>query len=505
MALRTGSDYIAALRDGRKVFSDGRVIEDVTANEGMRTVIDSFAKVYDRQHTDEYRDRLTFEGADGERHGGSWFLPHDSQELAWRRELTQTIARLTGGLFGRQIDYVPTFFIGMLDVIEQFSQGNDAWANNLRNYVADAQARDLSLAHAFVTQQSDPKLPIDETDVPRIVDETADGVVVRGAWTIATFAPYADECLFGTFPRPGLRDEHVLYFALPLNTPGLRIVARSVYGTGDEHDHPVSRIGDENDSIIICHDVLVPHERIFSRGDAGFAARTFPLVTEWAHWSILCRFLVKAQLLAGLVATIPELTGRASLPFSQECLGEALRYVKTVEAFLIASEARGRTTEAGFFMPDPMLVTAGRAYSVEHYRRIAGLIQDLGSQSLINSPSVASLENDEIGPVLNRIYGSAGLTAHESTQLFRLAWDVVGSSFGGRQTLFELFNALPWTAQRSQIVARTDVEPFRRFARVTAGLESADEAVDLFADGIPVDYKAVGREYELKTAVRSPS
>lgn len=503
MALRTGSDYIAALKDGRRVFLDGTEIPDVTEHEGMRAVIDSFAGIYDLQHTDDYRNRLTFEGSDGQRHSGSWFLPHDPQELAWRRELTQTIARLTGGLFGRQIDYVPTFFIGMLDVIDQFSQGNKDWAENLRNYVAEAQSRDLSLAHAFVTQQADPKLSIDETDVPRVVEETDEGVVVRGAWTIATFAPYADECLFGTFPRPGLRDEHVLYFALPLNTQGLRIVARSVYGTGEEHDHPVSRIGDENDSIIICDDVLVPHDRIFSRGDAGFAARTFPLVTEWAHWSILCRFLVKAQLLAGLVATIPELTGRSELPFSQECLGEALRYVKTVEAFLIASEARGRTTDAGFFMPDPLLVTAGRAYSVEHYRRITGLIQDLGSQSLINAPSAGSLENPELGAMLSRIYGSPGLSAGESTQLFRLAWDVVGSSFGGRQTLFELFNALPWTAQRSQIVARTDVEPFRRFARATAGLESSEVAANLFTDETPVDYKAVGREYELKTAVRS--
>src|SRR5919199_1902665 len=102
MALRTGSQYLAALRDGREVYLDGKRVDDVTDEEGQRV-------------------------------NGAWVRPSDRQELTWRRLLTQTIARHTGGLFGRQPDYVALFHLGMLDIKRDFSRGDERFERNIES------------------------------------------------------------------------------------------------------------------------------------------------------------------------------------------------------------------------------------------------------------------------------------------------------------------------------------------------------------------------------------
>jgi aromatic ring hydroxylase len=498
MTLRTGADYLAALRDGREVYLDGQRVADVTAEPGLRPVAETFARMYDLAHGDAFRDVLTFVDAEGQRVSGAWIEPRDRAQLVWRRLLTQTIARHTGGLFGRQPDYVALFHLGMLDVKRDFSRGEERFERNIERYWRFARDHDLALAHVFIDPQLDPGVPLDQTVLLRVVAQKAEGIVVRGVKGVATFAVHADECLVGSFPRPGLADHHVAYFSVPIATPGLRVVARSPYGQGSAFDHPAGAYGDENDAVLIFDDVLVPWERVFSLGDPSFCASVFPRITEWAHWSILARLAVKAEVLVGLYALLPETVGRAKTPQAQEALGEAIRYLTTLRAFLYAAEDQGQVSPGGYWMPDPLLVTAGRAYSVEHYRRIAGYLHDVGSQALVNMPTEAAFANEVVGPALRQAFAGAAASVAERARLVRLGWDMVGDSYGGRQTLFELFNALPWTAQRDQLVARFDAEPCRQLARATAGLAPLGEAAKAgleAAEGSQPDYQTVGRVY----------
>lgn len=499
MAVRTGADYIEGLRDGREVYLDGRRIEDVTAEPGLDTVVQSVAGMYDLAHTDEFRDVLTFENEETERLNGNWIQPRDEAELVQRRRVTETVSRFVGGLYGRAPEYVPLFHLGMLDMKEEFSRGDSRCERAIEEYWQHAREKDLALAHGFVDVQADPNVPVDETVVPRVVAEKEDGLVVRGAKTIATFAPFADEILVGGFPRPGLQDHHVLYFSIPIAWPGVRVVARTPFGEGNVFDHPVAAYGDENDSILILDDVLVPWERLFSPiGDPKFCATVFPRITEWAHWDILARLATKAEVLTGLCASVSEAVGRAKQPQHQEALGEMIRYLLTLRAFVYASEAQGYLTPGGHWMPDPMLVTAGRSYGIEHYRRMIGLLHDVGSQALINSPSEAAFDNEAVGPALEEMFSNEAASARDRARLVRLAFDLACDAYGGRQTLFELFNALPLTAQRGQLIARFDVEPLKQLARAIAGTTPLSEAVktaDLATRPAGIDYEAVGGAY----------
>ena len=133
--------------------------------------------------------------------------------------------------------------------------------------------------------------------------------------------------------------------------------------------------------------------------------------------------------------------------------------------------------------------------------RLWQLIQeqfDIASQGLINVPTEAMLDNDLVGPVLEQALSNSPGTARERARLLRLGWDMVCDSYGGRQTLFELFNALPFVAQRGQLVARFDIEPLKALARATAGIGSVTEAEAAIAEAERrrgPDYQAVGVAY----------
>ena len=80
-----------------------------------------------------------------------------------------------------------------------FAQRGEQFAHNVRNYYDYCRDRDLFLTHAIVNPQIDRSKSSSEQAEPFIhlgmVDQTRDGLVVRGAKMLATHGPTADELL----------------------------------------------------------------------------------------------------------------------------------------------------------------------------------------------------------------------------------------------------------------------------------------------------------------------
>lgn len=486
--MKTAAEYLESLRDGREVYMNGERVADVTKTPGLGELAHTVAGLHDQQVSGEYAELFGFESEAGTRQSRAWFKPRNADDLLLRQRYTQTQGRLTGGLFGRLPEYVPLFHLGMLDVKDAFGEGDARFLENIERYYHDAAERDLTLSHAFVDIQTSPDVDLDDTPMLRVTSKTEDGIRVDGVKSIGTFVAQSDEVLVGTFPRVGLKDHHVVYFSIPVATPGLKVVSRSPLDTADsEFNHPVSRLGDENDTLLIFEDVFVPWERVFQYGaDASFALRTFPLITEWAHWSILARIGTKAEMMVGLFRALPTLLGRQNRPDAVEWYGEAIRYLYTIRAFLDSAAFRGSLTPSGHFMPSPDIVTAGRCYSVEHYRRIVGGLQDLMGQAFINAPTEAALLSPEIGAALQAVYGEDTKSALDRVRLTRFAVDLTSGGFGGRQTLFEIFNATGVQTIRNSLIARFDSKPYEDLAYATAGIGDVDQAIrDIEADWTP--------------------
>src|SRR5262249_8692788 len=56
--MRTGSDYLRSLNDGRQVFVDGECVKDVTGHRAFREAARSIARLYDIAGAPEMRERM---------------------------------------------------------------------------------------------------------------------------------------------------------------------------------------------------------------------------------------------------------------------------------------------------------------------------------------------------------------------------------------------------------------------------------------------------------------
>jgi len=57
--MRTGSDYLRSLNDGRQVFVEGECVKDVTGHRAFREAARSVARLYDIAPEPQLRERMT--------------------------------------------------------------------------------------------------------------------------------------------------------------------------------------------------------------------------------------------------------------------------------------------------------------------------------------------------------------------------------------------------------------------------------------------------------------
>ena len=60
MPIRTGKEFLAGLRDDRRIFMDGERIKDVTKDRRFAGAARSLAELFNMQHAPALSDRMTF-------------------------------------------------------------------------------------------------------------------------------------------------------------------------------------------------------------------------------------------------------------------------------------------------------------------------------------------------------------------------------------------------------------------------------------------------------------
>jgi aromatic ring hydroxylase len=441
MAIRTGAEYIASLRDGREVWLGGQRVADVPAHPAFRGCVDSVARLYDMQHEPAYADILTFD-AEGGRHALSYHETRSAADLVRLRRMIEFVARYSGGTLARAPEYVPLVLLGLCAIQDQLGRDNPYYATNLARYVAWCRATNVALSHSFTDPVVDRNRPESADAILRVVNRRADGVVVRGVRAVATFAPQANEILCIPAPSPLLTHEQVVYFALPVNTPGLRMICRDPLGQDQTlFDHPLSSRFDEIDALVEFRDVLVPQERIFFMGEVADVHLHHAGFLAWAHFHVLVRLAIKAEVFVGLLALAARYAGTARLPHVNTALARAITYATLLRATVRAAESEPAIGPTGFAAPDPATMTAGRLYGIEQYEDVVTAVRQVTGYGLLTAPGEEDLAIPALGTTLEHSFTPPTGDAAERIRLLRLAWDLVGSSFGGRQAMFELFNA----------------------------------------------------------------
>ena len=100
--MRTGSDYLKSLNDGRHVFVEGERVADVTTHPAFREAARSVARLYDIAAASENRELMTFPSPKtGEPVLRCFQIPRAHADLKARRLFHEKWAEATFGLMGR--------------------------------------------------------------------------------------------------------------------------------------------------------------------------------------------------------------------------------------------------------------------------------------------------------------------------------------------------------------------------------------------------------------------
>jgi 4-hydroxyphenylacetate 3-monooxygenase len=160
------------------------------------------------------------------------------------------------------------------------------------------------------------------------------------------------------------------------------------------------------------------------------------------------------------------------LPHIRDHLVEMIMTTETMRACLRAAEADAAPDKWGVFTPARAPLDTARNLFPRLYPRLVEIIQLNSSSSLMATPSSSDFANPAELPDIDRYFGAADAPAKERVALYRLAWDVACSAFGGRQVLYERFFFGDPVRMASALVDNTDLKPLAE--RVRAFLKRPD-------------------------------
>ena len=458
MGARSGEQFLESLRDGRELWVDGERASDPTSHPALAGAAHLLAEVFDLQHAHPAAC-LAPDPETGEPINTSHLVPRSRADLERRRVCLERVAEHTVGVMGRTPDYMNVTFAGFAGRDDEWGAfGNEAGAANLVRFQKELRRRDLALTHTIIHPTVDKSLPDVAAGGGEValhkVEETAHGMVVRGARILATLAPFANEiAVYPGHPVPPDGARYALAFSIPVATPGLRFLCRDSLSRGTSRfDHPFSSRFDEQDAFVIFDEVEVPRERIFIDGNVEVYNRV--LMTGW-YPNVMQQTMIRAQtkleFAYALACRMAELIGDKGQP-TLELLGELLGYAELTRAAVRTAEAEAFEWGNGVWFPNGAPLAQLRHFLPVWMPRANEILRLIGSHNLLATPTESQLDDPELGPLLAKyLQGAGGASAALRTRVFRLAWDFAASALGSRGEQYERFYLA--SAARNRVLA----------------------------------------------------
>ncbi|UFX47586.1 4-hydroxyphenylacetate 3-hydroxylase [Bradyrhizobium sp. 41S5] len=487
--MRSGAEYLASLRDGRRVYVGGELIEDVTSHPMTKGYANAIAEYYDLHLDPKNQDIATFVDDEGNQQSMHWFLPRSKEDVIKRREYCDFLCRhFKGGIFTRPPAGMNVVMFTQVDDQKpwsdnsRFSGKKRDLSGNIQRQWEEVTSKDLAISPMFLDVQFDRGRDnaMAETPMLKIIEERDDGILVRGWKAIGTSVPFVNHLLIGNLWRPGQTPEQTVYALIPIATKGISVVARksNAQPDADPYDRPLATIGDELDAMVYFDDVIIPWDCVQHVGNPEHAKWYPQRQFDWVHLETQIRHCVHAELMVGLALLLTQSLGTSNNPVVQAQLAELIRFRETCRAFMIAAEETGFATPGGLFKPNNIYIDFGRAYYLENQNKMVNMLIDCCGRGVVIQPSKRELEDPYIGPKLAEALRGAEISAHDRIKIFRQISERFLTEWGNRHEMFEKFNGTPLYLINLLTMQRTEYQvdgPLTELARQVLGFGDTAE------------------------------
>lgn len=452
MGIRTGRQYIESLRDGRRLFIDGREVGDVTAYAPLAGVIDTLAALHDEQFDPALRDVLTFVSPkSGARVSKTYLEARTRPQMETLAGCFHLRAQRTFGLMGRLTDFMSGWLVDQAVALRML--GKTQAADRTLGMMEHCRENDLQVTHALIDPQSDRSTSDAPSQAVQLVERRADGIVVSGCRMLSTLAPVANECYVGPYyPRKAGEEKFALNFMVAMNAPGLSILCRESFHHGQSRfDRPLSSRFDEGDAILMFDRVFVPNDRVIVDGDIEAYNGILGARPGYTSLQACTRSTVKLRFLAGIALCIARANGRDKTARFQAAIGELIALVSVAEGIRsgaisdalrrVEAYAQGKMAPEGDGLGESRAIASPANAAVNFFFPYANTkaadVLRIAAGSGVLAMSEADYLRPDIGRLMDDWLIGPGTTAKRRLELMKLAWDMTGTEFGARAGLYE--------------------------------------------------------------------
>lgn len=444
-----GDKFVNSLNDGRNVWFEGATIADLPEHPAFKGTLETIRSLFNLLDDPAERDKVGYRIPGSDRYAHSSFLvPYSAEELHKRHQAFYGWSQRTHGMMSRLSDYARSLVTGWYAARHEVSRLDPHFAAKITNYYEHARDHDLFLTTAIIDPQIDRSSGLEDSRISErflhIVKETSDGVVLRGAKMIATGAPYShDFVVFSFLKFKAEQRKHAHVLLVPANSKGLHIVCRESFADGREQNHILSSRYEEMDAVLFFDDVFVPWERVLLHGDAEkvLTLRANRTANALAFHQNVVRYIAKLEFVTGVAFAVAESIGAEGFLHVQEKLGELLVQIDVMKALVIASETGAKPNETGVLVPDLSYIDSARNIGTRFYPRAIEILQQVGGGGFVQAPSGVEDFYGPISGLMHLYFEGATVSAEKKVQLYKLAWDLIGSPLGARHELYERFYA----------------------------------------------------------------
>ncbi len=461
--LMSSAEYRESLRRRKpRVFVDGDAVESVPDEPRLAPGINAIGLTYDFALRPELTAVMTAEDGAGKVVNRMLHLPRSSQDLLNKLEAVRVLCQETG--------CAQRYLAGdALSALQQATHRLDAetgsdYGARLAAYVSRVQGEDLTLGIAMTDGRGDrsrrPHQQANPDAYVHIAARRKDGIVISGAKAIVTGAPYVHELL--VMPGRNMTEadkDFAVCCAVPIDAPGLTIVARPAGRPGEEGAKFSGKFG-QSTGVALFEDVFVPWDRVFLAGEWQHSAfLTYSYATHHRHTCIAARAGF-GDLLIGAGALMTEANGLDldTAPNLREAMIELIKIVEGFYACGVAASVYCTRDLSGVVMPETVFANVGKlllATQIYDMHRIAhhlsgGLIVTLPGPDEDHNPATA-------GRLSEVLAGRSDIPYQRRIEVARLIEDLTASYQAGWYSVISLHGGGSPEAMKQEIWRRYPV------------------------------------------------
>jgi aromatic ring hydroxylase len=478
MPLRTAEQYVDSLRDGRAVFFRGQRVPDVTKHPVISVAVQHAAIDY-RLADDPRHKALCVVEEGGREYSRYYQIPRTPDDLLKRSALIE-LATAVGDTLVVLIKEIGTDALcGLLRVSTAVdAKYGTGYAPRVRAFYEHCRDNDLAVAVAQTDVKGDRALGPSKQQDPdlyvRIVERRSGGIVVRGAKAHTSVSTNANELI--VLPTRAMSPDdkdYAVSFAVPLNTPGLMLLASAFDSTalqGSVAEHPISARHKMMETTTVFNDVFVPWERVFLAGEHDFAGPVALAFVEHHRFTAISYKLPLVDALVGCAAMMAEMNGIAKAGHVRDKMVHLISYAETLRGLTHYAAVEATTKEAGIAVPSTLYVNMAKYHFAHGYHEAIRDVQDIAGGALVTGPGAEDLTAEETAPLYKKYYAGHGVGGEARLKALAFVRNLVASEFSAYQEVLAVHAEGSLEAEKQMVLRSYDPSAALAFVKRAAGL-----------------------------------